>query len=58
MKYETLPGWKSNIADCRKYEDLPEACRTYIERIESLVGRKFAWIGVGPAREAMIARDV
>lgn len=54
--YETLPGWKSDITGVRKYEDLPQACRTYIERIEQIVGRHFAWIGVGPAREAMIER--
>ena len=29
--YETLPGWKCDIRGIKKYEDLPENCRKYIE---------------------------
>ena len=25
--YEELPGWKTSITGCRKFEDLPENCR-------------------------------
>lgn len=32
--YETLPGWKCEIRGIKKYEDLPENCRKYIEFIE------------------------
>ena len=32
--YEVLPGWKCDIRGIKKYEDLPENCRKYIEFIE------------------------
>ena len=35
---ETLPGWKCDIRGIKKYEDLPENCRNYIEFIEKEIG--------------------
>lgn len=54
--YETLSGWDEDITEVRKYEDLPQAARTYVERIEELIGTKVGYISVGPAREALICR--
>jgi len=54
--YETLPGWKEDITGVRKFEDLPENCRRYVERIEALIGVPIRYIGVGPARDAQIER--
>ncbi|KAI9353601.1 Adenylosuccinate synthetase [Obelidium mucronatum] len=56
VEYETLPGWMSDITKVRKYSDLPENCRKYVERIEVLMGVPVEWIGVGPARDAMISK--
>lgn len=56
VQYEVLEGWKQSIANCRKYELLPEKARQYIEKIESEIGVKVEWIGVGAARDAMIHR--
>lgn len=57
VKYEVMKGWKKDISKVRKYEDLPQEAREYVERIETLVGVKIAWIGVGADREAMLFRD-
>jgi adenylosuccinate synthase len=54
VEYETMPGWKTSIASCRKFSDLPENAQKYIKRIEQLLKVKVEWIGVGPGREAMI----
>ncbi len=54
--YETYPGWEENITDCRRFEDLPDNARSYIERIESLVDVPVALISVGAARDATITR--
>ena len=32
--YKVLPGWNCDIRGIRNYEDLPEACRNYIDTIE------------------------
>jgi adenylosuccinate synthase len=55
--YEDLPGWDEDLTACRRYEDLPAACRAYVERIEDLTGVPVALLGTGPAREAVIVRD-
>lgn len=54
--YETLPGWHENINDVKRYEDLPENTRLYIERIEQLAGIPVGIISVGPKREQSIVR--
>lgn len=54
--YETLPGFEDDISECRKYEELPEEARAYIERIEELTGVPAGYISVGPNREQTIIR--
>ncbi|OQO03651.1 Adenylosuccinate synthetase [Cryoendolithus antarcticus] len=56
VKYETLPGWKSNTAGLRKWEELPVNARKYVEYIEKFVGVRIKYIGTGPGRESMIIR--
>lgn len=57
VEYETLPGWKSDISTCTKWDDLPRNAQKYIERIESEIGVHIKWIGVGPSRDSMISRS-
>lgn len=52
----TLKGWKCDITGIRKYEDLPENCRKYIEFIEKEIGFKINMVSNGPAREDIIIR--
>jgi len=54
--YETMPGWKEDITAARSFEELPEAAQNYINRIESTMGCRVQWIGVGPGRDSMINR--
>lgn len=52
--YEALPGWKEEITDCRKVEDLPDNAKAYIRRIEELVGVDVGVVSVGPDRKQTI----
>lgn len=36
--YETLPGWDSDITNCRSFEELPENCQKYVRFIENYLG--------------------
>lgn len=56
VKYEILPGWKSSTVGLKRYDDLPENARKYVEYIESFVGVPIKYIGTGPGRESMIVR--
>lgn len=52
--YEKLPGWKCEIKGIRKYEELPENCRKYIEFIEKELGVPVTMVSNGPGREDII----
>ncbi|MBU9735417.1 adenylosuccinate synthase [Diplocloster agilis] len=53
---ETLPGWKSDIRGIKKYEELPENCRKYIEFVEKKLGFPITMISNGPGRDDIIYR--
>ena len=52
--YETFPGWKTDISGIRKYEELPEAARRYVERIAEVTGVQIGIVSVGPGRDQTI----
>ncbi len=54
---ETLPGWKCDIRGIKKYEDLPENCRKYIEFVEEKIGFPITMVSNGPGREDIIYRN-
>lgn len=54
--FEKMPGWKQDIRGIRKYEDLPENARNYIEFAEKAIGVPIKIISNGPAREDVILR--
>ncbi|MBO5238746.1 MAG: adenylosuccinate synthase [Lachnospiraceae bacterium] len=53
---EVLPGWKTDIRGIKKFEDLPENCRKYIEFVEEHIGFPITMISNGPGREDIIYR--
>ena len=54
--YKVLPGWKQDIRGIKKYEDLPENCRKYIEFIEEQIGFPITMVSNGPKRSDIIYR--
>ena len=54
--FEKLPGWKCDIRGIKKYEDLPENCRNYIEFVEKEIGYPIKIVSNGPARDDIIFR--
>lgn len=54
--FQTLPGWKCEIRGIKKYEELPENCRNYIEFIEGQIGYPITMVSNGPGREDIIYR--
>jgi adenylosuccinate synthase len=54
--YEYHDGWFEDISHCRKFDELPAAAQSYIERLEELCGARVSVAGVGPGREENIIR--
>ena len=51
-----LPGWKASTVGVKKYEDLPNNAKSYIETIERLCDIPIDIISTGPARDEIIQR--
>ena len=57
---KVLPGWKNQREDIRgikKFEDLPENCRKYVEFIEEQIGYPITMVSNGPGRNDIIYRE-
>jgi len=54
--YEEMPGWETPIGSARCWEDLPQRCRDYIERIGELIGAPIELVGTGPRRDQFVTR--
>jgi adenylosuccinate synthase len=54
--YEEHPGWKESSVGITRYEDLPANARTYIERLQTLVGIPIDIVSTGPDRDQTIIR--
>ena len=53
--YEEFEGW-GKLDFCKTYEELPEAARRFIGRVEEICQIPVTMIGVGPGREQTIMR--
>ena len=53
---EYMDGWKCDVSGVRKWEDLPEAARKYVEFIEQNIDCHIGYVSVGPERDSIIIR--
>jgi len=52
--YEDMPGWNESTVGVRRYEDLPLAARSYLERIAKVCGVPVDMVSTGPDRDETI----
>ena len=52
--YEELPGWRESTVGITDYADLPANARSYLERLEALVGVPIDIISTGAERDQTI----
>ena len=52
--FESLPGWQTDTTGARSINDLPEAARVYLRRLEELAGVPIEFVSVGTEREQII----
>jgi len=55
--YEEMEGWKGDVSQITKYENLPKQLKAYISRIEESVKTKVVIVSVGPKRSQTIIRE-
>lgn len=54
--WKVLPGWKEDISNIRKFEDLPTNAQNYILFVEKHLGVSIDYISNGPARSDIILK--
>jgi adenylosuccinate synthase len=54
--YEHLDGWWEDISRFRTFDELPINAQRYVLALEEMSGTRVSTIGVGPGRDAIIAR--
>jgi adenylosuccinate synthase len=54
--YEDMPGWQHEIGAAKCWDDLPQACRDYVDRIGELIGAPVELVGTGPRRDQFVTR--
>lgn len=55
--YEWHPGWMEDVSGIRRYDELPATARSYLERLEQMVGVPVQLVSVGPERTQVIVRS-
>ena len=54
--YEEFEGFNEDISKCRTFDELPQACKKYIERLEEICDCRISMVGVGPDRTQILER--
>lgn len=52
--FEETPGWDDDLSAIQRWKDMPQAARTYVQRIEKLSGIPAQFISVGPERDQVV----
>jgi adenylosuccinate synthase len=55
--YEEMAGWKESTVGITRFESLPANARSYLERLQALVGVPITMISTGPDRDQTIIRQ-
>jgi adenylosuccinate synthase len=55
--YESMPGWDAPTAGVRRFDQLPDAARRYVARLEEVSGVRSAMISTGSDRDDTVVRD-
>ena len=54
---EYLDGWGCDVSAARRWDDLPEAARRYVEYVENAIGCFIKYVSVGPERDSIVIRE-
>lgn len=54
--YETMEPWEEDLSEMKTYDELPDAAKRYIRRVEELTRTEVAFVSVGPDRTQTIIR--
>ena len=53
--FEEIKGWECSTVGVKSYDELPDKAKSYLKRLEDLVGVPIAIVAVGPKRDETIS---
>ena len=56
--YEEWPGWRTSTRGAARFDDLPDAARRYIARLEDITGAPAGILSLGPRRAETLFREM
>ena len=56
--YEEWPGWRTSTRGAARFDDLPDAARRYIARLEDVTGAPAGILSLGPRRADTLFREM
>ena len=56
--YEEWPGWRTSTRGAARFDDLPDAARRYIARLEDATGAPAGILSLGPRRADTLFREM
>ena len=54
---EYVDGWREDLTAAKSVEELPDAARAFVTRVESWLGVPITIVSTGPEREALLVRE-
>lgn len=57
-QWHAFAGWESELAGANSFEELPPACRSYIQYLEEFLHVPVTMVSTGPERESLIQREI
>lgn len=54
--YSQVKGWQEDIANIRKWDDLPKLAKQYVEKMSEYIDCPVGYISVGEKRDAIIGK--
>ncbi len=55
--YITMPGWKEDLNGVKDLSQLPEKAKSYLKKLEELVGIPISIVSIGPDREQTLMKE-
>lgn len=52
--YQEFPGWKEDLTGVTRWKQMPKAAKSYVEKVEKLLGLPMTSVSVGPGRQQHI----
>ena len=54
--YEDHAGWQSDLSRATELDQLPDAARAYVQKLEAYLGVPITMVSTGPERKSLILR--